>query len=525
MSQTDFELLVIGGGINGTGIARDAAGRGISVLLVEQDDLAAHTSSASTKLIHGGLRYLEYFEFGLVGSALRERERLLGLAPHLVRPLEFVLPQTNSPRPRWLIQLGLALYDRLGGRSSLPRSKRIRLRGSCYADGLLSHVEHGFSYADCRVDDSRLVILNALDAAERGAQIRPRTRFVHATRDTDGWRCTLLHTESGASITVSARALVNAAGPWVAEVLANRVKVQRPKSVRLVKGSHIVVPRLYEGEHAFMLQNPDRRIVFVIPYETRYSLIGTTEIPVDAPGAASAITALEIDYLCETANRHFRRKLTPRDVVRSFSGTRPLFEDAAENASAVTRDYVLDLDTHDHSAPLMSIFGGKITTYRKLAEAALHKLADYFPNATGAWTADVALPGGDIETSTFDDFVVRFEQRFPFLDRTHALRLCRAYGTRAERILHKSAAIDDLGLHFGGDLYQAEVDYLIDREWARSAEDVLLRRSKLTLHVPANAATLLQQYMEHRRPAHIGNSIQSRAPQRAANWLVESQPD
>ncbi len=496
MSQSHFDLLVIGGGINGVGIARDAAGRGLSVLLVEQDDLAQHTSSASTKLIHGGLRYLEFFEFGLVREALRERERFLTLAPHLVHPLEFVLPQTHSPRPRWMIKVGLALYDRLGGRSRLPRSASAELRHSGYCDGLQPHVERGFTYADCWVDDSRLVIMNALDAAERGADIRPRTRFVSATRDAEGWRCTLMDVARDAVITIFARVLVNAAGPWVAEVLSRRVNVQRTKTVRLVKGSHIVVPRLYDGEHAFMLQNPDRRIVFVIPFQEDYSLVGTTELPIGSPGVSPPITAEESDYLCTSANRYFIRQLTRSDVVWSYSGTRPLFEDAAKDATAVTRDYVLDLDATDDLAPLLSVFGGKITTYRKLAEQALSKLSPYLPQPMRDWTANAPLPGGDIGPVSFQEFVASLHADHPFLPASLAMRLARAYGTRAQGVLGGATSLSSLGTHFGADLYQVEVDYLIRNEWAQTTDDVLLRRSKLFLRLSATQVMCLGDYLE-----------------------------
>jgi glycerol-3-phosphate dehydrogenase len=497
MQRIEYDLLVIGGGINGTGIARDAAGRGLSVLLVEQDDLAQHTSSASTKLIHGGLRYLEFFEFGLVREALRERERFLTLAPHLVQPLNFVLPQSHSPRPRWMLKLGLALYDRLGGRSSLPRSRSLRVAGSRYGEGLQSHVDEAFTFADCWVDDSRLVVLNAVDASESGARILTRTRFVSASRDASGWRCTLLDAQ-GESTTVSAAVLVNAAGPWVAEVLANRVSVQRTKAVRLVKGSHIIVPRLHAGEHAFMLQNPDRRVVFVIPYQDRYSLIGTTELPIDRPGVSPPITPHEVDYLCASANRYFVRQLNRSDVVWSFSGTRPLFEDAAKDATAVTRDYVLDLDAPHDLAPIMSVFGGKLTTYRKLAEQALRKLSAYLPRTTGEWTANAPLPGGDIGSGNIDAFVASLRVSFAFLSPTHAVRLARAYGTRAHKILNGTKDASDLGIHFGADLYQVEVDHLVNNEWARTSEDVLHRRSKLLLQLAQPEVERLSRYIEQR---------------------------
>jgi glycerol-3-phosphate dehydrogenase len=424
------------------------------------------------------------------------------LAPHLVRPLEFVLPQAHSPRPTWMIKLGLALYDRLGGRTRLPRSGSIRIADSRYRFGLQPHVQRGFTYADCWVDDSRLVILNAVDAAERGAEIRTRVRFIDATRDTRSWRCTLLDTQSNASATVSARVLINAAGPWVSEVLARRVNVQRRKSVRLVKGSHIVVPKLYEGEHAFMLQNHDRRVVFVIPYETHYSLIGTTELPIDTPATSSPpITQEEVCYLCDTANRYFSRAIEPHEVVWSFSGTRPLFEDASQDASAVTRDYVLDIDASQGLAPVLSVFGGKITTYRKLAEQVLGKLGTHF-KATGAWTAQTPLPGGDLHELDIDAFGSSLQRRFSFMSASFAQRVARAYGTRAMDIFEPAKHLDDLGIHFGADLYQREADYLIECEWARTSDDIVLRRSKLALHMsPAEQASLHQYVSKHSRAA------------------------
>ncbi len=500
MNNQDVDLLVIGGGINGVGIARDAAGRGLSVLLVEQDDLGQHTSSASTKLIHGGLRYLEYGELGLVRAALIERERMLSIAPHLVRPLEFVLPQTELSRPSWMLRLGLALYDRLGGPSRLGRSRSLRIDGA-YREGLQSRVQRGFAYWDCRVDDSRLVIANALDAAARGARIRPRTRFIGASRERDGWRCTIADAHTGDAETVRARVLVNAAGPWVSEILHQRLNIERKKTVRLVKGSHIVVPRLHVGSHAFMLQNPDRRIVFVIPYEGRFSLIGTTEVAVPSPDSPETISPEEVDYLCASVNRYFERQLTTDDVVWTYSGIRPLFEDAAKNATAVTRDYVLDLDAAHGHAPLLSIFGGKITTYRKLAEQVLQKLAPFLPAAGKPWTGDVPLPGGDFGGARLETFIAELEVRFPFLTHAFAERLARAYGTRAQEILRGAYTPDDLGTRFGADLYQAEVDYLIEHEWARTGDDVLLRRSKMILHLSQDEAERVREYVASKSAA------------------------
>lgn len=477
------DLLVVGGGINGAGIARDAAGRGLSVLLVEQDDLAQHTSSASTKLIHGGLRYLEYGEVRLVREALIERERLWRMAPHIIWPLRFVLPQTHSPRPGWMVRAGLFLYDHLGGRKRLPATQTVRLNRSAWGAGLADRRGRGFVYSDCWVEDSRLVVLNAVDAAKRGAHVLTRTRLESARRENGRWRATL---SNGAE--VGARALVNAAGPWVSDVIARTGANAHGRGVRLVKGSHIVVPRLYEGEHAYMLQNEDRRIVFAIPYEHRFTLVGTTDVPWEEAPAAVAIDADETRYLLDTANRYFTRQLGEADVAWSYAGIRPLFDDRAGSASAVTRDYVLDLDAPTDAAPLLSVFGGKITTYRRLAEHALEQLARFFPSAGDAWTAGATLPGGD-----FDDYgmlVDALAAKFPATDAALLRRLARAYGTDARLILSHG-----LGKDLGGGLHAAEVDHLVAHEWARTAEDVLWRRSKLGLHAPPDTAERLAAYL------------------------------
>ena len=490
------DLLIVGGGINGAGIARDAAGRGLSVLLVEQDDLASHTSSASTKLIHGGLRYLEYGEFRLVREALIERERLWGMAPHIIWPLRFVLPQTQSPRPVWMVRLGLFLYDHLGGRKRLPATETIALDRAAQGAGLADRRGRGFVYSDCWVEDSRLVALNARDAADRGATILTRTRLVGAQRDGGLWRATIA--DAGGERVVSARVLVNAAGPWVADVLTARAGVHTTRGVRLVKGSHIVIPRLYEGDHAFMLQNPDRRIVFTIPYEGRFTLVGTTDEPwTGAPGKA-AISAGETRYLLDTINRYFTRQTGEGDVAWSYAGIRPLYDDHAGNASAVTRDYVLDLDrgaTGD-GAPVLSVFGGKITTYRKLAEHALGELAPLLPQAGPAWTAGATLPGGDF--ADFDTLVEGLVAERPGLPPALLRRLARAYGTDTRALLGDAATLADLGEDLGGGLTVAEVDWLYDREWARTAEDVLFRRSKLGLHVPTGTVERVARHLEAR---------------------------
>jgi len=502
-AETTVDLLIVGGGINGAGIARDAAGRGLSVMLVEQDDLASHTSSASTKLIHGGLRYLEYGEFRLVREALIERERLLAMAPHIIWPLAFVLPQTQSPRPAWMVRLGLFLYDHLGGRDRLPGTRTVALDRSPFGDGLAQRGGKAFVYADCWVEDSRLVVLNAIDAAEHGAIIATRTRLVDARRADGGWIATI-EPRDGAPRTVRARALVNAAGPWVADVIGRVAGARADRGVRLVKGSHIVVPKLYEGDHAFMLQNADRRIVFAIPYEGRFTLVGTTDEPwTDAP-AKAAIGAEETRYLLDTIDRYFERPTTEADIAWSYAGIRPLYDDKAANASAVTRDYVLDLDTGaegDELAPLLSIFGGKITTYRKLAEHAMRDLAPLLGAAEKAWTAGAVLPGGDIADADFERFLETVECAYPALPRTMLRRLARAYGTRVRVLLGKAAQVDDLGTAFGGDLYQAEIDYLVAHEWARTAEDILYRRSKLGLHVPAGTADRVAAYLKPGAPA------------------------
>ena len=494
MADETIDLLVVGGGINGAGIARDAAGRGLSVTLVEAEDLAQHTSSASTKLIHGGLRYLEYGEVRLVREALIERERLWGMAPHIIWPLRFVLPQTQSPRPAWMVRAGLFLYDHLGGREKLPATQTIALDRSAMGAGLADRRGKAFVYSDCWVEDSRLVVLNAVDAAERGARIRTRTRLVSARRDGAAWEATIA--DAGGERIVRARALVNAAGPWVADVIGRAAGVSAERGVRLVKGSHVVVPRLYEGEHAFMLQNPDRRIVFAIPYEGRFTLLGTTdEAWQGAPGAAT-IDEAETDYILGTANRYFARRLGRDDVAWSYAGIRPLYDDHKGNASAVTRDYVLDLDAD--GPPMLSVFGGKITTYRKLAEAAMKQLSRTFPQAGAAWTAGAALPGGEFPTDGFDALVDRLAAARPGFRRSLLRRLARAYGTRAERVLGNARTPEELGEEFGGGLHAAEIDYLVAAEWARTAADILYRRSKLGLHTQPGAAARIDAYLAAR---------------------------
>ncbi|WP_428334097.1 glycerol-3-phosphate dehydrogenase [Novosphingobium sp.] len=484
--DTIIDLLIAGGGINGAGIARDAAGRGLSVMLVEAEDLAQHTSSASTKLIHGGLRYLEYGEFRLVREALIERERLWGMAPHIIWPLRFVLPQLHSPRPAWMVRLGLFLYDHLGGRKRLPATETIDLRTAPQGKGLNPGTCKAFIYSDCWVEDSRLVVVNAMDAQARGAQIFTRTRLVSARRDGKTWLATIA--DNTGQRTVRARGIVNAAGPWVEDVIQRTADPAtagnaRTRGVRLIKGSHIVLPRLYEGDHAFMLQNPDRRIVFAIPYEGEFTLIGTTDEAWTAPPGPATISQGEIDYLLETVQRYFAVNIGPENIRWTYSGIRPLYDDHAASASAVTRDYVLDVDAQDGAAPLLSVFGGKITTFRKLAEHALEKLGPHFPMAGPAWTAGAVLPGGDLPGGDFDAYVAELANERPGLPRPLLRRLARAYGTRTEHVLAGARTIEDLGRDFGGGLTEAELTYLARNEWAVTAQDVLWRRSKMGLHV------------------------------------------
>lgn len=479
----NVDLLIIGGGINGAGIARDAAGRGLKVTLVEQADLASATSSASTKLIHGGLRYLEFFEFRLVREALIERERLLRIAPHIIRPMQFILPHVPELRPRWIMRLGLFLYDHIGGRKILPASRSVRVANGAYGP-LRAGLDHAFAYSDCWVDDSRLVVLNAIDAAERGASIRTRTRFISARSEGNMWvaQCQDLQTQE--TFLVRARALVNAAGPWVQRVLQGIPQAKVSGHVRLIKGSHIVVPRLFDGEHAFMLQNPDGRIVFTIPYQLEFTLVGTTDVPFEGDATQVHISPEEVLYLCSTVNNYFRKTITPADVKWSYAGVRPLSDDEAENASKVTRDYRLELtETEDEAPVLLSVFGGKITTYRRLAEAALSKLQPHLNFSDREWTDEAALPGGELPRADFTAFLASVQKRWSFLSAAMAHRLARAYGSRVEKILGKAQAMSDLGPHYGAGLTQAEIDYLISHEWARSADDVLWRRTKLGLHL------------------------------------------
>ena len=484
--HNSYDLLVVGGGINGVGIARDAAGRGLSVLLCEQDDLASHTSSASTKLIHGGLRYLEYREFGLVRKALQERETLLRMAPHIMRPLRFVMPHMPNLRPAWLIRTGLFLYDHLAKRELLPGSRGIDLRRHAAGAPLVDSIRRGFVYSDGWVDDARLVVLNALDAKERGATVLTRTKLVGAQRAGGEWRAQLSRAD-GSTVTVRARAIANAAGPWVGDVLHGALGRGAQHRVRLVKGSHIVTPRLFDHDHAYIFQNPDRRIIFVIPYEHEYTLIGTTDAEYRGDPAKVAIDDDEIRYLCDSVNRYFRQPVSPADVRWTYAGVRPLLDDeAADNPAAVTRDYRLEMD--DDGAPLLSVFGGKITTFRKLAEEATDSLCRVLGSGAPAWTAGSVLPGADIAGAQFAPFADAFAQQYRWLPPSLAHRYARAYGTRAARVIGAAQSLAELGPAPAPglpDLHEAELRYLRDVEWATCAQDVLWRRSKLGLHVAA----------------------------------------
>jgi glycerol-3-phosphate dehydrogenase len=505
-----YDLAIIGGGINGCGIARDAAGRGRSVFLCEQGDLAGATSSASTKLIHGGLRYLEHYAFRLVHAALKEREILLAAAPHIIHPMRFVLPHHKGLRPRWSLRTGLFVYDHLGGRRKLPGTRTIELAADPAGKPLQAAYKVAFEYSDCFVDDARLVVLNAMDARTHGANINPRVRCVIAEREGELWRLSMEATGSGDSFVVTARALVNAAGPWVADVLDHVVHANARARVRLVKGSHIVVPKLFDHDRAYLFQNADGRIVFAIPYERDFTLIGTTDDDYHGDPAEVAADSAEIAYLTSTVSDYFRRPVFEDQIVWAYSGVRPLFDDGASRAQEATRDYVLDLDSAGGQPPLVSIFGGKITTYRRLAEQVLDLLAP-FVKVGRKWTAGAALPGGLFPVDGLDDLVRALRAAYPFLAPRHAERLVGAYGTRAQIIVSGARAMADLGRVFGADLTEAEASYLVAEEWAETAEDILWRRSKLGLRFSQPEIAALEEWLDDRRA-----SPEWRAHRRAA---------
>lgn len=478
-----YDLLVIGGGVNGCGIARDAAGRGLKVCLVEKDDLASATSSASTKLIHGGLRYLEQYDFKLVSESLNERERLLKGAPHIIWPLEFILPHEPHLRPFWLIRTGLYLYDFLGKREVLPGSKGVNFKTHISGRPLKRKFTKGFSYADCWVEDSRLVVLSAKDAAEKGANILTRTECVSLKADKDHWVADIEDTYTKQTQKITAKCVVNAAGPWVRKFIdQNNLAQQNTLKTRYSKGSHIVVPKFYEGDHAYILQQPDKRIVFAIPYEQNFTLVGTTDAIYDGDPHDAEISEEEKQYLCDAINRSFDKQTTIDDIVWHYSGVRPLLDSGDEDLSNVTRDYKLDLE-ESFGPPILNVFGGKLTTFRKLSEQAVDKISEFFPNIKERWTKQAYLPGGQIENADFEAFLAKIIEEYSWADQKMLRRYARAYGAKIYDILQNAASEKDLGEHYGDDIYEAEIRYLILEEWAKELEDILWRRSKLGLHI------------------------------------------
>ncbi len=496
MMETD--LLVIGGGINGAGIARDAAGRGLSVVLCDKGDLAGATSSASSKLIHGGLRYLENYEFRLVREALREREVLLQHAPHLIRPMRFVMPHARDLRPVWMIRIGLFIYDHLGGRRTLPGSETLTLDVNGYGAALKPEFKRGFTYFDCWADDARLVIANARGAADLGARILPRTRFDGAALEDGVWQARLSDAQSARGIDVKARALVNAAGPWVNQVIGEVPPADKKMRIRLVKGSHFAVPRIYDGDYALILQNDDGRVIFVIPYEDEFSVIGTTDVPIGDDPENVSISEDEIAYLCRAVNRYLAEPVSADQIAWTYSGVRPLYDDGETDPSKVTRDYELELQVAAPGCVLLNVFGGKLTTYRRLAEHTLEKLSEHFPRMKPAWTHETPLPGGDLPAASFDEYVSGLKRRFGFVPPRHLHDLARRHGVNCESVLEGVAGLDDLGFHFGGGLYTREVDYLCDHEWARCAEDILWRRTKCGLELGPEESQQLEGYLASR---------------------------
>ncbi|RWN03475.1 MAG: glycerol-3-phosphate dehydrogenase [Mesorhizobium sp.] len=497
------DIFVIGGGINGCGIARDAVGRGFSVFVAEMNDLASGTSSGSTKLIHGGLRYLEFYEFRLVREALMEREILWKNAPHIIWPMRFVLPYAKGLRPAWLIRLGLFLYDHIGGRKLLPATKTLDMANDPAGKPLKPLFRKAFEYSDGWVNDARLVALNARDAADRGATIRTRTKVVDARREGELWTVRLENTQTGDTEEVKARLLVNAAGPWVDHVLSATVGLNDVHNVRLVQGSHIVIGKKFDDPRAYFFQNKDGRIIFAIPYEDEFTLIGTTDQDFSGDPHDVKISDAEIDYLCAAASEYFAQPVKRSDIVWTYSAVRPLYDDGASKAQEATRDYVLKADGGDGTAPIINTFGGKITTYRRLAESMLEKIESFLGKRGKPWTANAPLPGGDFPASGFDAEVAKLKTAYPFLDARLARRLTRLYGTRARVLLGLAKSNADLGRNFGADLYEAEVRYLVQNEWAMTAEDVLWRRTKRGLHLSREQAAALDEFMRGISRRHV----------------------
>ncbi|TYL48870.1 glycerol-3-phosphate dehydrogenase [Marinomonas sp. IMCC 4694] len=495
MNHPHFDVFVVGGGINGTGIAADAAGRGLNVGLCEMGDLAHATSSSSSKLIHGGLRYLEHYEFRLVKEALNEREVLLRVAPHLVTPMRFQMPHRPHLRPAWLIRIGLFLYDTLGKRETLQGSNGVKYGSD---SPLKADITQGFEYSDCWVDDARLVVINAMSAQQNGASVFARTRCISAKRVANKWHIVLENQQNKDTYEVTANALVNAAGPWVSTFIETKLEKKAPYGIRMIKGSHIVVPKLYQHANAFIMQNVDKRIVFAIPYRDDYTLLGTTDVEYKGDPNKVAINEEETRYILNVANDHFKKTLSPADVVWSYSGVRPLLEDESSDPSAVTRDYTLHLEDQNNQAPLLSIFGGKITTYRKLALSAMNKLAPYFGTLGEPWTHSKPLPGGDLGMS-LASFAMKLQQDYPFIGAPLARRFANSYGTLTHTFLKQTRTAADLGQHFGHQLYQVEVDYLIAHEWAYCADDILWRRTKLGLEFTPEQVNALDAYLTTQR--------------------------
>ena len=493
-----IDLFVIGGGINGAGIARDAAGRGLKVILCEKDDLAQGTSSRSGKLVHGGLRYLEYYEFRLVREALIEREVLMNAAPHIIWPLRFVLPHSPQDRPAWLVRLGLFLYDHLGGRKRLPGTRTLDLSRDPLGIPLLDQYTRGFEYSDCWADDARLVVLNALDAAERGAEVLTRSPAISARRETDAWTVSTRNSVTGETRIFRARCLVNAAGPWVSDVIGRVAGSNSSRNVRLVKGSHIIVRKFWDGANSYLVQNHDKRVIFINPYEGDLALIGTTDIGYDGRAEDVQVEESEIDYLIAAVNRYFKEKLRRADVLFSFSGVRPLFDDGKGNPSAVTRDYVFDLD-ETGGAPLLNVFGGKITTFRELAERGLHRLKHVFPQMRDDWTRSCPLPGGEIPGADFETFINALRDAYPWAPRALIHHYGRLYGARTKDVIGGASGIAELGRHHGGLLFEAEVRYLVAKEWAQTPDDILLRRTKHYLHMTDAEKAAFSSWFEAQR--------------------------
>lgn len=498
--SNDYDILIIGGGINGCGIARDAVGRGYSVYLCEADDLASGTSSQSTKLIHGGLRYLEHYEFRLVREALTEREILWKIAPHIIHPMRFVLPHHKGLRPAWLLRLGLFMYDHIGGRKKLPATTTLDLSNDETGEVLSHNYQKGFEYSDCAVDDARLVILNALDAHEKGASIYTRSKCVDMQRTEGHWSVTIEDQETQEKSNVTAKIIINASGPWADEVLTSLHPTEPTKNIRLVQGSHLIVPKIYDHNKCYIFQNADDRIIFAIPYHDHFTLIGTTDHEYEGDPRQTKITQKEIDYLCESANVYFNHHINPEDIVATFSGVRSLYNDGASKAQEATRDYVLRVDRPNAKvAPMINIFGGKITTYRRLAESMMEKVDGLLEKESdqnkGKWTKNAHLPGGDFAIDDFDKMCRYLQNQYDFLSIEEARRFTKIYGTRSKNVLRYASTREDLGESFSHGLYQAEVEYLIKTEWARTAEDILWRRTKLGLLFNIEEQEKLQEWL------------------------------